>query len=87
MGVVVWCARNTCGASMKALPKRKGNLSLPRRLDPSARCLNESPSEKEGKSRRWSRLRQPHEASMKALPKRKGNNTRNVPADGVTTPQ
>ena len=36
-------------ASMKALPKRKGNLS-PRRTTRSINlCLNESPSEKEGK--------------------------------------
>ena len=37
-------------ASMKALPKRKGNTDQ-FDLNPSLKCLNESPSEKEGKSK------------------------------------
>ena len=59
---------------MKALPKRKGNTASasPTWTDPP--CLNESPSQKEGKSGQSN----PHPlnallASMKALPKRKGN--------------
>ena len=61
-----------CRASMKAPPKRKGNVTTA----PMARqdgSLNESPSEKEGKypsSPRGGRL---FGASMKAPPKRKGN--------------
>ena len=60
-------------ASMKALPKRKGNF--PRiLLGVSFHIrLNESPSEKEGKSVRPSASACPPFASMKALPKRKGN--------------
>ena len=43
-------------ASMKALPKRKGNIGY--RLDPMCKlCLNESPSQKEGKLGSWSRSR------------------------------
>ena len=37
------------GASMKALPKRKGNRLLLAVKQPKAFGLNESPSEKEGK--------------------------------------
>ena len=40
----------TSGASMKALPKRKGNCLLSCSLAPNLKCLNESPPEKEGKS-------------------------------------
>ena len=60
-------------ASMKALPKRKGNLS-PSVAGHPLRRLNESPSEKEGKclTADTPKLRYPV-ASMKALPKRKGN--------------
>ena len=35
---------------MKVPPKRKGNRALPRHARPDTRGLNESPSEKEGKS-------------------------------------
>ena len=61
------------GASMKALPKRKGNLRWLVRACSANLTLNESPSEKEGKSRLrgFDRLVPP--ASMKAPPKRKGN--------------
>ena len=41
---------NAGGASMKALPKRKGNPAHRRAPGPGHR-LNESPSQKEGKSR------------------------------------
>ena len=61
-------------ASMKVPPKRKGNpasTSIARRI---AKCLNESPSEKEGK---FEVLRpvgsSDFPASMKVPPKRKGN--------------
>ena len=37
---------------MKVPPKRKGNLILVRGVPALSPCLNESPSEKEGKSRR-----------------------------------
>ena len=58
---------------MKALPKRKGNVGLSRGREENRR-LNESPSEKEGKSPFASRLlAAAAPASMKALPKRKGN--------------
>ena len=58
---------------MKALPKRKGNLS-PSVAGHPLRRLNDSPSEKEGKclTADTPKLRYPV-ASMKALPKRKGN--------------
>ena len=61
-------------ASMKALPRRKGNARItppqPHRLP----CLNESPSQKEGKSLFTLSLRiRIIPASMKALPRRKGN--------------
>ena len=58
---------------MKAPPKRKGNA---RRLKTEEReyRLNESPSQKEGKS---PKIQAPNTqvswASMKALPRRKGN--------------
>ena len=59
-------------ASMKALPKRKGNTrSSIVRVDRDR--LNESPSEKEGKSHQCEFGRAADLASMKALPKRKGN--------------
>ena len=62
-------------ASMKALPKRKGKC-LCCAESQSVVSLNESPSEKEGKSkpRLCASLLWPT-ASMKALPKRKGNVT------------
>ena len=60
-------------ASMKALPKRKGNTDQ-FDLNPSLKCLNESPSEKEGKCRTpGAEPLIAERASMKALPKRKGN--------------
>ena len=60
-------------ASMKALPKRKGNSGLPRTGRYHTARLNESPSEKEGKCVNELRELNIFEASMKALPKRKGN--------------
>ena len=61
------------GASMKALPKRKGNSPPRRSIQHRRHSLNESPSQKEGKSRLrgFDRLVPP--ASMKAPPERKGN--------------
>ena len=61
-------------ASMKALPKRKGNsTNHPHPGEPTFR-LNESPSEKEGKLATVFLLPcAQFLASMKALPKRKGN--------------
>ena len=60
--------------SMKVPPKRKGNhrdLLLQAALQTVA--LNESPSEKEGKSCWWVRLVRRLAPSMKVPPKRKGN--------------
>ena len=59
---------------MKAPPKRKGNLRWLVRACSANLTLNESPSEKEGKSCRY----KPHTMriwcpSMKVPPKRKGN--------------
>ena len=59
-------------ASMKALPKRKGNAHILSAYVIEV-SLNESPSEKEGKSSHSTPCRKPPQASMKALPKRKGN--------------
>ena len=63
---------SSVGASMKVPPKRKGNPSLHTPCW-NATCLNESPSEKEGKleAKRAGLLAIP--ASMKVPPKRKGN--------------
>ena len=62
-------------ASMKALPKRKGNQRASvLEADPPRRCLNESPSQKEGKFAGFCCVGSGEvKASMKALPKRKGN--------------
>ena len=58
---------------MKALPKRKGNHVVEDEARQLLR-LNESPSEKEGKSLTSPSLMSSTKgASMKALPKRKGN--------------
>ena len=43
-----WAKKMHRGASMKALPKRKGNADYGKR-DWGGMSLNESPSEKEGK--------------------------------------
>ena len=62
-----------CLASMKALPKRKGNSPLPFLQPLQLSGLNESPSRKEGKCF-LSHARQPRfRALMKAPPKREGN--------------
>ena len=57
---------------MKVPPKRKGNS---RNMPPAVRyiCLNESPSEKEGKFRNRMCMSASRIASMKVPPKRKGN--------------
>ena len=60
-------------ASMKALPKRKGNGGAAIEQPPYRKCLNESPSQKEGKFFANPPIGCSCEASMKALPKRKGN--------------
>ena len=66
--------RKRTDASMKVPPKRKGN---PRPKNPDQPCspsLNESPSEKEGKSGGGGGMFKIHlSASMKVPPKRKGN--------------
>ena len=65
------------GASMKVPPKRKGNAHRPEEPDHGI-GLNESPSEKEGKSLTNRRaIRSRHRASMKVPPKRKGNTSPN----------
>ena len=58
---------------MKALPKRKGNLNGSGLVESVRHGLNESPSEKEGKSLEAHTTSCSQLASMKALPKRKGN--------------
>ena len=70
-GVAV--ARIIDGASMKALPKRKGNFRAVPFVLPYIYSLNESPSKKEGKWFRLNLFFSLVRASMKALPKRKGN--------------
>ena len=61
-------------ASMKALPKRKGNGGAAIEQPPYRKCLNESPSQKEGKFYvSGVAAKVCGDASMKALPKRKGN--------------
>ena len=57
---------------MKVPPKRKGNLFFILRLG-LFRTLNESPSEKEGKSGAGGVKALGFEPSMKVPPKRKGN--------------
>ena len=58
---------------MKVPPKRKGN-AITRAFDLAVlHGLNESPSEKEGKSCANGRARTAQRASMKVPPKRKGN--------------
>ena len=58
---------------MKVPPKRKGNAVLEDILTDFLWCLNESPSEKEGKYDRLCGVRGELSASMKVPPKRKGN--------------
>ena len=60
-------------ASMKTLPKRKGNPGLRGVTTPGGSCLNESPSQKEGKFILLYDYPAVFQASMKALPRRKGN--------------
>ena len=60
-------------ASMKVPPKRKGNFGAPLSYAPELACLNESPSEKEGKSLSRNDCKIAFLASMKVPPKRKGN--------------
>ena len=57
---------------MKVPPKRKGNIAVGD-LRFGNRGLNESPSEKEGKSTPPSTRKKKQQASMKVPPKRKGN--------------
>ncbi len=61
------------GASMKALPERKGNVVSEEVVLPGTESLNESPSGKEGKYRDAKIEPAARKASMKALPERKGN--------------
>ena len=63
-------------ASMKVPPKRKGNGSTRAVANRGHVCLNESPSEKEGKFRRGDLYYESLKASMKVPPKRKGNTSR-----------
>ena len=59
--------------SMKVPPKRKGNFLTPHIGLQHVPPLNESPSEKEGKSRSNQPLSLHLNPSMKVPPKRKGN--------------
>ena len=60
-------------ASMKAPLKRKGNPPATSASHAAHRSLNESPSEKEGKSVAALQFFKGEAASMKAPPRRKGN--------------
>ena len=73
-------------ASMKVPPKRKGNARLSL-LAGTATGLNESPSEKEGKSDSRDIPSPRFMASMKVPPKRKGNCERDYRAVPVLRPQ
>ena len=70
-------ARGTIGlpvkVSMKVPPKRKGNVRTSPEAHRLLHGLNESPSQKEGKSRPRYLLYAKKPASMKVPPKRKGN--------------
>ena len=70
-------------ASMKVPPKRKGNWRACRSGRWRAGRLNESPSQKEGKSARVFDLDSSIYASMKVPPKRKGNRGLGNDADSV----
>ena len=58
---------------MKVPPKRKGNATIKAADEARAMSLNESPSEKEGKSPHQKPPGMPRSPSMKVPPKRKGN--------------
>ena len=58
--------------SVKVSVRKRRNLLITAN-SPWTTYLNESPSEKEGKSRRFGVSFVGEDASMKALPKRKGN--------------
>ena len=58
---------------MKVPPKRKGNSCHPRAYATTPSSLNESPSEKEGKSGWVVVVFAANHPSMKVPPKRKGN--------------
>ena len=58
---------------MKVPPKRKGNLWTRTQENLRRRCLNESPSQKEGKCVVGGLVVRAGGASMKVPPKRKGN--------------
>ena len=60
-------------ASMKVPPKRKGNEAGIDVNRGGKNCLNESPSEKEGKFWTHHQSKLIRNASMKVPPKRKGN--------------
>ena len=60
-------------ASMKVPPKRKGNAHKMQVANARLDGLNESPSEKEGKSATSTGNDSSAVASMKVPPKRKGN--------------
>ena len=70
-------------ASMKAPLKRKGNPPATSASHAAHRSLNESPSEKEGKSVAALQFFKGEAASMKAPPNRKGNSRR---AENFPTP-
>ena len=65
-------------ASMKTLPKRKGNCEGRLLGSPKSQSLNESSSGKEGKRPGAAASAVDYAASMKALPKRKGNKVHGV---------
>ena len=69
-----WSSTLSLRPSMKVPPKRKGNHDTVNDTHGDKRALNESPSEKEGKSQRHDLHQTGHRLpSMKVPPKRKGN--------------
>ncbi len=74
-------------ASMKAPLKRKGNPPATSASHAAHRSLNESPSEKEGKSVAALQFFKGEAASMKAPPKKEGKVSRSVGHTGRRQPQ
>jgi hypothetical protein len=74
-------------ASMKAPLKRKGNPPATSASHAAHRSLNESPSEKEGKSVAALQFFKGEAASMKAPPKKEGKVGRSVGHTGRRQPQ
>ena len=68
-------------ASMKALPKRKGNCHSAWNNQKRGACLNEAPPKRKGNLLTGTLMTHERRASMKALPKRKGKAA--APAESI----